>query len=217
MFLFLYFSIALLIGVFILRHYEQKKMIPKQYLISDRLIHWGSFLLVIGLIFTAVMNVNYYSKEEIMKTFEFSMPLVGLHDVDLDGKLFIARYERRIVWDHHFIMGVMLIALTIPWIVSHIKRKNKSKFVKLTFWSYIFLISILSFTGIVLHMGNWITIDYDFREYCRDVHHWTYYGVLLWFFLHILLIVKLIIKSKKDIIGKMIHGGKELNKGDLDE
>lgn len=212
MFIFLYISFALMLCVFALRYYEQKKLIPKQYLISERIIHWGSFLLVLGLIFTAVMNVNYYSKEEIMKSFDFSMPVVGLNDVDLDSLLFIARYERRIVWDHHFIMGVMLIALTIPWIVSHMLRVKKSNFVKITFWSYVFLISILAFTGIVLHIGNWVDVDYDFRETCRDIHHYSYYGLLVWFVSHILLVVKLVIKSKKDIIGKMIHGGKEINK-----
>lgn len=217
MFLFIYISVAVMIGVFALRYYEKKKMIPKQYLISERIIHWGTLFLVLGLMFTGVMNTYYYSNPAIMKTFEFSMPLVGLHDVDLDAKLFISRYERRIVWDHHFIMGVLLLAITIPWVVSYLLRPKKSKFVKFTFWSYISIISVLMFTGIVLHLGNWIDVDYDFRENCRDVHHWFWFVMLGWFVLHIFLIISLAIKSKKDIIGKMLHGGKELKKGSDNE
>lgn len=212
MFLFLYIAVALMLAIFSLRYYEQKKLVPKQYLISERIIHWGTFVLVLGLFFTAIMNTNYYSRDAIMKTFEFSMPLVGLHDVDLDAKLFIARYERRIAWDHHFIMGVMLIALTIPWIISYMLRKKKSNFIKFTFWSYIALIALFTFTGLVLHMGNWIEIDYDFRERNRDFHKYGYYLMYGWFAIHIFVIIGMVLKTKMDIIGKMIHGGKELKK-----
>jgi len=209
MFLFLYISIAVLISTLLFSYYEVKKLNnhSKKYLISERIIHWGSVFLLIGLIFTAIMNTSYYSKEDIMRTFEFSMPLVGVYDIDLSAQLFIARYERRIVWDHHFIMGVLLIALTIPRIILHIIRKNKSNYINIVFGTYIFILSILISTGFILHMGIWIDIDYDFRENCRTIHHYGYYAIMIWIVLHIVTIIYKTIKTKKDIIGNMIHGG----------
>ena len=79
----------------------------------------------------------------------------------------------------HDIRGVLLLAITIPWVVSYLLRPKKSKFVKFTFWSYISIISVLMFTGIVLHMGNWIDVDYDFRENCRDVHYWFWFVCII--------------------------------------
>lgn len=210
MFIFLYIALATLVFTLSLSIYERKKLqTNRKYLIAERIIHWGSFFLILGLIGTAIMNTQYYSKEAIMESFQFSMPLVNLQDVDLASQLFIARYERRIVWDHHFIMGVFALALIIPWLYLFLtKPKKPSKAMQITFWTYFSLFMTFAFTGIVLHIGNWVEVDYDFRENMRIVHHYAYYVFYAWIFAHILHVVYRTIKSKADIIGFMIHGGK---------
>lgn len=209
MFLFLYVSFAFLIGFSILQYYERKKWkLNCIYTPSERIIHWMTVGLTMGLIFTAVMNINYYSKEDIMESFDFSFPFSGLHDVDLSAQLFIARYERRIVWDHHFIMGVLLLSITLPKLFMYTFFNNKSKYVNLIFFSYFAIFITMAITGTILHLQNWMEINYDFRENARDVHHYAYYAMLAWIPIHVGYIIYKTITTKKDIIGRMIHSGK---------
>jgi len=195
------------------------------YPLITRITHWLIVIAFMSLIFTAVMNEFWYSKEQIIESLRFSYPMLGLEDLYPDEELFIARIERRFGWLWHFWIGIFFfINFLIMFLYSlYIKRKKNREL-----RNYLFILALIMFSsGLPLFFRSFITTDFaaqDLFLYTKDgiwyisqglidltrsIHKYTSYLFVVSVILHIINIIYKENTYNKGIVSKMINGGKK--------
>ena len=111
--------------------------------------HWVLFLTFLGLVGTAITADFFFSKEAIMKSFEFSLAHLNIYIPPVD-QLYIARIERRSTWDWHFYIGVIFFISTLMIVYKYIAGQLfKSKILRYSIFVLIFSAVVLSISGII--------------------------------------------------------------------
>lgn len=144
--------------------------------ILQRTIHWLAVLAFLGLFVTEIINQYFFSKEAILRSFEFSFAAVGLQDIPMTDRLFIAKLLRRTVWIWHFWFGVSFIFLTVLRVaLSMYLRDFRNIGLQLIF---MVLISVMFATGFPLWLRAFETVNQSYQDVARSIHHYTVY--VLW-------------------------------------
>ena len=142
----------------------------------QRAIHWLAVLAFAGLFVTEIINQYFFSKEAILRSFEFSFTAVGLQDVPMVDRLFIAKLLRRTVWIWHFWFGVSFVTLTILRVAVSMYLKD-FKHIGLQLILMV-IISVMFATGLPLWLRAFETVNQSYQDIARMIHHYTVY--LLW-------------------------------------
>lgn len=168
----------------------------------NRILHWAIFFTLLVLAYTETMNTIFYSKEAIMKTFEFSFDALGYQDIPPLDRLFIARLERRDSWMIHYYAGIIFILLSsLRFVLFLLQKKKRYILLQVSLFSIIFIQFI---TGYSLWAYPHI---YEWQNTTRAIHHysiWALYGVVG---IHIFYVLWLEISGRRrGLISKMIGG-----------
>lgn len=172
------------------------------YTTANRLLHWGIFFALLVLAYTETMNMIFYSKEAIMKTFEFSFNALGYQDIPPLDRLFIARLERRESWMVHYYAGVVFIVLSSVrfgiFLLSNQKRYG---------WLHISLFAIIM-TQFITGYSLWAYPHiYEWQNTTRAIHHWSIWALYGVVGLHIVKIIYGEVSGKgSGAVSKMIGG-----------
>jgi cytochrome b561 len=161
--------------------------------------HWLLFILFLGLFFTAVMNTTFYSKEAIMKSFEYSFFMTGL-EAGYADQLFIARMERREGWVFHFYLGVAFFALSLVRLFFYLRTKNK----KLLTLSILFFSFLLFISGFPLYIRAFVDISMDIQNPARTMHFYSAWILGLLIVYHIVNIIKKENRSDQNLVSNML-------------
>ena len=163
-----------------------------------KVLHWLFALVLLIVIFTAIMNTTFYSKEAIMETFLFSFPNIELFNVGAADQLFIARMERRAGWVFHFWSGCLLFGIILARIFT---AKNKTIFQ----WSVYLTMIVMFGTGIPLFIRVDVEIPMYIQNIARDIHFysaWIFAVICTW---HIVMVIYNENKNKSNKISKHFH------------
>lgn len=162
--------------------------------IITRTIHWMAVAAFFGLLTTEIFNQYFFSKAAILSSFDFSFSAVGLQDVPMTDRLFIAKLLRREVWVWHFWFGVSFMSLTFIRIFISVYFKD---FRNIAFQAiFAIIISIMFITGYPLWARAFESVDPHFQDKVRFIHHYTVY--VLWgvIFLHVVSQIRKSIKGR---------------------
>ena len=164
----------------------------------SKILHWVFVPVLLAVVFTAIMNTTFFSKEAIMESFKFSFPNVDLYEVGAADQLFIARMERRVGWVFHFWSGCVLFSIIIG---RYLSCKNKTLFQYLVY-STIFAMFL---TGMPLFIRVDIDIPMYIQDLARNIHFY-----FAWFFglvcvSHIFAVIYRENKFKENKISKHFH------------
>lgn len=148
--------------------------------ILSKSIHWMAVIAFLGLFTTEIFNQYFFSKNAILESFAFSFSAVGLQDVPMTDRLFIAKLLRREVWIWHFWFGVAFMSLSVIRIAVSVYFKD---FKNIAFQALLALIiSILFISGYPLWARAFENVDQHLQDKVRFIHHYTVYvlwGVIL--------------------------------------
>lgn len=152
-----------------------------------KIVHWMLFLTFLVIAYTCIMNTTFFSKEEIMSTFDFSFPILDIYDLGAADKLFIARIERRLGWVWHFWAGVIAFVLVLSLFIHNLKNKEmKMSKGKITLYGFS-LIMFLS--GLPLYIRTFINIPQKYQDIARFIHHYSAFIVGAIIIAHIIMVV----------------------------
>ena len=165
----------------------------------NKIMHWTVAILFIVVSFLAIMNTTFYSKEEIISSFDFSFQAVDLYNVGFADKLFIARIERRLGWVWHFWLGFTMSMIIIASIFYNIKNGVASKGL-IIFYSISF---IMFLSGIPLYIRTFFDLSKELIDYSRFIHHYLSYIIALAVVIHIIKIIYSENKNNSSKISKM--------------
>lgn len=177
-------------------------MVVKPYSWHIRILHWMIFLCFCVLAYTESMNMYFYSKEAIMKSFEFSFSALGYQDIPPLDRLFIARLERRDGWMWHYYAGIGFAILSaLRFAIFLFNKQRTYKFLNI---ALLLIILSQTITGYSLwaypHIYEWQTIS-------RAIHHYSIWALYIVVSGHILQILFWEISGNRvGIISKMIGG-----------
>jgi cytochrome b561 len=173
-----------------------------------RVLHWAIVVCFLILAYTESMNQIFFSKEAIMKSFEFSFSALGYQDIPPLDRLFIARLERRDGWMLHYYAGVGFALLSILRFGIFLFNKNR-RFHALHIALFLIILT-QAITGYSLWAYPHI---YTWQITTRAIHHyaiWALYGVVVSHFFFILW--SEISGKNSGVISKMIGGIHKSNK-----
>jgi len=164
----------------------------------SKILHWVFVPVLLAVVFTAIMNTTFFSKEAIMESFKFSFPNVDLYEVGAADQLFIARMERRVGWVFHFWSGCVLFSIIVG---RYLSCKNKTLFQYLVY-STIF---VMFLTGMPLFIRVDVDIPMYIQDLARNIHFYS-----AWFFgivcvSHIFAVIYRENKFKENKISKHFH------------
>lgn len=167
-----------------------------------RLLHWSIVGLFLVLAYTETMNMIFFSKEAILKSFEFSFAALGYQDIPPLDRLFIARLERREGWMWHYYAGIGFTVLSsIRFALFIVNTKRRYHWLHITLFV---LIATLAATGYSLWAYPHV---YEWQNTTRVIHYysvWALYGVIG---THVAWILWLEISGKRaGVISRMIGG-----------
>lgn len=170
-----------------------------------RILHWSIVLCFFALAYTESMNQIFFSKEAIMKSFEFSFSALGYQDIPPLDRLFIARLERRDGWMLHYYAGIGFAVLSfIRFGIFLINKKRRYHILHIS----LFLIIITqAITGYSLWAYPHI---YDWQIVTREIHHYAIWALYSVIGIHFVVIIKNEITGKNSgAVSRMIGGTKK--------
>lgn len=151
----------------------------------------------------------FFSKEAIMKSFEFSFSALGYQDIPPLDRLFIARLERRDGWMWHYYAGIGFVILSgLRFILFMFTKKKRYKALHIAIIS---IVSIQFVTGYSLWAYPHI---YEWQIYTRAIHHYTIWALYVTIGSHILWVLWLEISGRgSGVVSRMIGGVHPVRKG----
>lgn len=167
-----------------------------------RILHWLIVVCFMILAYTEIMNMYFFSKEAIMKSFEFSFSALGYQDIPPLDRLFIARLERRDGWMWHYYAGIGFAVLSV--VRFAIFTINKDRRYHLLHISLFTIVVTQAVTGYSLWAYPHI---YDWQIITRVIHHYSIWALYCVVGIHISHVLWLEIGGKDTgVISRMIGG-----------
>lgn len=168
--------------------------------------HWFFVLSFIGLCITALAADWFFSKEAILKSFDFSLNHLGLDIPPLD-QMYIARIERRITWDWHFYSGIIFfISLAIAVFTKNFKlATNISNYIKIAMIMSGFILAI---SGLLLYLRLFIQIEPYLFQLLKEIHNIAKWVFIVAVISHVFTIIRLENTSHVGLISNMFRKGK---------
>lgn len=156
-----------------------------------KITHWILFFSVLGLITTSLSADFFFSKEAIVKSFQFSMPEIGANIAPVD-QLFLAKIERRIPWDYHFYFGVLFSFSLIYLFLAKNSLRKSIKNIKLHRINmfFIYITGIIMFvTGYLLYSRLFFHMSSKMFVLLKLIHDDTKWVFLAFIIMHIATII----------------------------
>lgn len=155
---------------------------------TTKIIHWALFVAVCGLITTSLSADFFFSKEAIVRSFQFSMPEIGANIPPAD-QLFIARIERRIPWDYHFYFGILFsFAISYLFLAKKSLRKNM-KLYKINMYLLYIAGAIMFISGYLLYSRLFFHMNGKMFASLKAIHDYTKWAFLSFIITHIAAII----------------------------
>ena len=168
--------------------------------------HWVLFLTFLGLVGTAITADFFFSKEAIMKSFEFSLAHLNIYIPPVD-QLYIARIERRITWDWHFYIGVIFFISTLMIVYKYrAGQLFKSKILRYSIVVLIFSAVALSISGIIMYARLYFVLDESYFQLLKKIHDFSKWMFIVFVFIHVIEVIKLENTKYRGLISNMFRG-----------
>lgn len=209
---------------------ENKSLFKKYQPLSMRIWHWGSALVVLGLLLTVLLRKTFLSWRSNARLIEERVIEAG-GTVSTEVAAAIAKELRNIMWEWHNYLGFALGALLLYRIVLAIRSKNQSvvqllkkeknslpvKYfaaVRAVYALFYIATTFMVVSGFMLYFEKELGISKDLKSFLKENHE-----LAMWFFVgfvavHILGVVAAETrKATRGIVSDMINGGDKNQKG----
>lgn len=212
---------------------KSKYNFQKYQPLSLRLWHWGSALVVIGLLLTVLLRKTFLSWRSNSKIIEARVVEAG-GTVTTDVAASIAKELRNIMWDWHIYLGFALSALVIYRLILAFTTVKNDSFVKIlrnqskaeglskeeknqvryfgavrsVYALFYIATTFMVISGLALYFEKELGISKDIKGLLKETHELTMWFFVAFVAIHILGVVFAETrKGTKGIVSNMINGG----------
>jgi Ni/Fe-hydrogenase 1 B-type cytochrome subunit len=186
-----------------------------------RVWHWLSAISIFGLMLTYILRKTAFNYKENALILQTKLSEAGAVIAD-DKAREIAKIFRDNMWQWHYYLGFLFIALLVFRFYAFISKKDKfptckakeenssKEFVKVKYAHAVFyVVSIyMAISGLVMYFRESLGIGKESLHLVKELHEWAFWFFLVFIVAHIAGVIKAELSGSNGIVSEMFNGGK---------
>lgn len=187
--------------------------------VNIRVWHWLSAFAMIGLMFTYILRKTWFNYKDNAQIIQTKLSEVGLMLADDKAKE-IAKIFRDNMWQWHYYLGFLFIALLLFRLYAFVSKSDKFpvckakessnvefKRVKYAHAAFYVVAVYMSISGLLMYFRESLGIDKESLHLVKELHEWAFWFFALFIVGHIVGVIKAELTSDKGLISEMFSGG----------